>query len=161
MSVTDLPHVNATLNGLSSILLLAGFIAIKAKRIRIHRAFMVSALASSTLFLICYVIYHYHAGRTEFRDPAWLRPYYLVLLLTHTLLAVAIVPMVLVTVTRALRRDFERHRRLARWTWPVWMYVSVTGVLIYFLLYHWFPQGKVSGEPGGGSAGPLRAVVTE
>jgi uncharacterized membrane protein YozB (DUF420 family) len=132
--------VNATLNALSAALLLAGFVAIKRKQVNVHRACMLSALVSSTLFLICYLTYHYNAGRTVFRDPAWLRPYYLILLLTHTVLAVAIVPMVLMTVLRALRKDFERHRRLARWTWPLWMYVSVTGVLIYFLLYHWFPQ---------------------
>jgi len=140
MSVGDLPHVNAALNGLSAVLLLCGFVAIKSKRINTHRTLMISAILSSTLFLVCYLIYHYHAGRTVFRDPAWLRPYYLALLLTHTVLAVVIVPMVFMTLLRAWRQDFQRHRRLARWTWPLWMYVSVTGVLIYFLLYHWFPQ---------------------
>jgi uncharacterized membrane protein YozB (DUF420 family) len=86
--------------------------------------------------------YHLHAGRTVFRDPAWFRPIYLGLLLTHTVLAVVILPMIIVTVVRAARRRFDSHKRIARWTWPIWMYVSVTGVLIYFLLYQIFPQGK-------------------
>jgi uncharacterized membrane protein YozB (DUF420 family) len=101
---------------------------------------MIGAVISSALFLTCYLIYHYNAGRTVFRDPAWFRPIYLTILITHTILAVVIVPMVLTTLYRAARRQFDRHKKIARWTWPIWMYVSITGVIIYFLLYHIFPQ---------------------
>lgn len=140
MNLTDLPAVNACLNGLSTVFLILGFFFIRRGRRDAHRNCMVGALITSTLFLTCYLIYHYNAGRTTFRDPQWFRPYYLAILLTHTVLAVAIVPMVLVTVWHAIRKNWEKHKRIARWTWPVWMYVSVTGVLIYFLLYQFFPQ---------------------
>jgi uncharacterized membrane protein YozB (DUF420 family) len=140
MSLSDLPAVNACLNGLSTIFLTLGYIFIKQGRKDTHRNCMVAALITSALFLTCYLIYHYNAGRTTFRDPLWFRPYYLIILLTHTVLAVAIVPMVLVTVFHAIRKNFDSHKKIARWTWPVWMYVSVTGVLIYFLLYQIFPQ---------------------
>jgi uncharacterized membrane protein YozB (DUF420 family) len=101
---------------------------------------MIGALITSTLFLICYLYYHAHAGRTTFTNPGWFRPIYLVILLTHTILAAVIVPLVILTVVPALRQRFDRHRRIARWTWPLWMYVSVTGVIIYLLLYQIFPQ---------------------
>jgi putative membrane protein len=101
---------------------------------------MLAALASSTLFLVCYLTYHAHAGRTVFREPAWFRPIYLTILFTHTVLAVTIVPLIVITARRALAQRFELHKKIARWTWPLWMYVSVTGVLIYYLLYHRFPQ---------------------
>lgn len=140
MSLSDLPAVNACLNSASTILLSFGYYYIKNRRQVAHRNCMVGALITSTLFLVCYLIYHSYAGRTVFQNPAWFRPIYLVILLTHTILAVAIVPMVLMTVSRAFRQKFEAHRAIARWTWPIWMYVSVTGVLIYFLLYQIFPQ---------------------
>ena len=107
---------------------------------------MIGALVSSTLFLACYVYYHYSMKKmygeahTRFLKPEWFRPIYLTLLFTHLIAAIAIVPMVIITVTRAARAQFDRHARIARWTWPVWMYVSTTGVLIYYLLYHRFPQ---------------------
>ena len=107
---------------------------------------MVAALSTSTLFLISYVVYHvgmqrlYGEAHTTFQNPAWFRPIYLTILLTHLVLAIAIVPMVLMTVVRAAKGDFERHKRIARWTWPAWMYVSVTGVVIYLILYQIFPQ---------------------
>ena len=101
---------------------------------------MVAAVVTSTLFLISYLAYHFNAGRTVFRDPQWFRPIYLALLASHTILAVAILPLVVATLFHALRKRFESHRRIARWTWPLWMYVSVTGVIIYFLLYQIFPQ---------------------
>ena len=101
---------------------------------------MVAALISSSLFLVGYLTYHFHAGRTEFRQPAWFRPYYLALLLSHTVLVVAIVPLVITTAIRAVRGNFEAHKRIARWTLPLWAYVSVTGVVIYLLLYQIFPQ---------------------
>ena len=101
---------------------------------------MIGALITSTLFLISYLTYHSFAGRTVFQNPQWFRPIYLLILLTHTILAAAIVPLVLVTVSRAVRRKWELHKKIARWTWPIWMYVSVTGVVIYLLLYQIFPQ---------------------
>ena len=140
MSFSDLPAVNACLNSLSAILLSAGYYFIRRKNPAAHRNCMVSAVVTSTLFLISYLVYHFNAGRTVFKDPLWFRPIYLVLLLSHTLLAVVILPLVLATLFHAFRKRFESHRRIARWTWPLWMYVSVTGVIIYFLLYQIFPQ---------------------
>jgi uncharacterized membrane protein YozB (DUF420 family) len=146
MEISDLPAVNACLNGTAGVLLLCGFVCIKQGRVIAHRNCMLAALATSTLFLCCYVYYHYSMQKlhgeahTRFVNPAWFRPYYLSLLFTHLVAAVAIVPMVLITVVRALQARFDRHRKIARWTWPLWMYVSVTGVLIYFLLYQIFPQ---------------------
>ena len=151
MALSDLPLVNACLNGLSTCFLIAGFICIRRKRTAAHRNCMLGAVTTSTLFLISYVYYHLHAGRTEFKDPAWFRPFYLGLLLTHTVLAVAIVPMVLVTLIKALRKRFDQHKRIARWTLPLWLYVSVTGVLIYLLLYQIFqqkPAGVTERVPG-------------
>ena len=140
MTVRDLPAINATLNGLSALLLGAGFVFIKRKQVPAHRACMIAAFSTSALFLICYLTYHYLGGFTKFQNPAWFRPYYLTLLLTHTILAVVIVPMILVTLSRALKERFELHKRIARWTWPLWMYVSVTGVAVYLILYQIFPQ---------------------
>jgi uncharacterized membrane protein YozB (DUF420 family) len=146
MSVTDLPVVNACLNGVSAVFLSIGYYFIRRKQQLAHRNCMVTAFVASILFLICYITYHsylalvLHRGPTRFLDPAWFRPIYLTILTTHTLLAVVIVPLVLITLTRALKRRFELHRKIARWTWPLWMYVSVTGVVIYFLLYRIFPQ---------------------
>ena len=143
MTFSDLPAINASLNGLSAIFLIAGYIQIRRKNRQAHQKFMMAAVVTSALFLICYVVYHAKAGRTVFRDPAWFRPFYLGLLLTHTVLAVTIVPMVVVTLVRALRERFDSHRKIARWTWPIWMYVSVTGVIIYLLLYKIFPQSRL------------------
>lgn len=140
MSYSDLPAINAGLNGLSAVLLTIGHAFIRRGRQTAHRNCMIAALVSSAVFLTCYLIYHAHAGRTVFKDPAWFRPIYLSLLLTHTALAIVILPMVIITASRALRARFEAHRRIARWTWPLWMYVSVTGVVIYLLLYQIFPQ---------------------
>ena len=140
MSISDLPAVNACLNSLSALFLTAGFIFIRRKNIPAHRNCMISAFVTSTVFLICYLVYHAYAGRTTFKDPAWFRPIYLTILLTHTVLAVVIVPLILMTLSRALKQRFELHKKIARWTWPIWMYVSVTGVVIYLLLYQIFPQ---------------------
>lgn len=142
----ELPAVNASLNGLSTILLTAGFIFIKRGNVNAHKRCMISAFVTSALFLVCYLTYHFylayvlHRGPTRFTDPAWFRPIYLIILLTHTLLAVVIVPLILITLNRALKERFALHKAIARWTWPLWMYVSVTGVVIYFLLYQIFPQ---------------------
>ena len=140
MTVNDLPAVNATLNGLSAIFLGAGFVFIKKKNVPAHRACMISAFVTSSIFLACYLTYHYFHGVTKFVNPAWFRPIYLTLLTSHTILAVVIVPLIFMTLSRALRQKFERHKAIARWTWPLWMYVSVTGVIVYWLLYQKFPQ---------------------
>jgi uncharacterized membrane protein YozB (DUF420 family) len=146
MNLAGLPAVNACLNGLSAVFLGAGYRFIRRKNQPAHRNCMVAAFGASVLFLACYIAYHsylafhLHRGPTVFKNPAWFRPVYLAILLTHTVLAVAIVPLAIITLARALRRRFDLHRRIARWTWPLWMYVSVTGVLIYLLLYRIFPQ---------------------
>ncbi len=138
ISVHDLPTVNATLNGLSAIALVSGYLAIRRRRIDLHRACMISAVAISVLFLASYLFYHYQAGATRFAGQGWWRPVYFTILITHTVLAAAIVPLVVVTLVRAARGVFERHRRIARITLPIWLYVSVTGILVYLMLYHIF-----------------------
>lgn len=141
MSVGDLPAVNATLNGVSAVLLACGFAAIRRRNIRLHRALMLAAFATSTLFLASYVTYHVSAEPVRFRGQGWVRPAYFLLLVSHIILAAALVPMVLVTLARALRGRFDAHRRLARVTLPIWFYVSITGVLVYVALYHLFQTG--------------------
>jgi uncharacterized membrane protein YozB (DUF420 family) len=146
MSILDLPVVNATLNGLSALFLAAGFIFIKRGQRIAHRNCMIAAFTTSTIFLACYLTYHtylgvvLHRGPTQFLKPPEWRPIYLAILLTHTVLAVVIVPLVFMTLGRARRQNFEAHKKIARWTWPLWMYVSVTGVIIYLMLYRIFPQ---------------------
>jgi putative membrane protein len=141
MNVHDLPAINASLNAVSALFLAAGYVFIRRKNKAAHRNCMVAALVTSIVFLAGYLTYHFNVQAvTRFRDPAWFRPAYLLILLTHTVLALVIVPMILLTLYRAWRQDFERHKRIARWTWPLWMYVSVTGVLVYLLLYQIFPQ---------------------
>ncbi len=146
MTLLDLPAVNGSLNGLSAIFLTCGYVFIKRKNQAAHRNCMIAAFVTSTIFLICYLTYHFylayalHRGPTRFTDPAWFRPIYLAILISHTILAVVIVPLVLMTLNRGLKQRFDSHRKIARWTWPLWMYVSVTGVVIYFLLYQIFPQ---------------------
>jgi putative membrane protein len=146
MTIMDLPAVNGSLNGLSAVLLSAGYVFIRRKNRTAHRNCMIAAFVSSTIFLGCYITYHsylgfvLHRGPTRFVDPAWFRPIYLTILISHTLLAIAILPLVFMTLSRAVKQRYDLHRKIARWTWPLWMYVSVTGVLIYFLLYQIFPQ---------------------
>jgi uncharacterized membrane protein YozB (DUF420 family) len=146
MTLLDLPAVNASLNGLSAVFLGAGFYFIRQKNVTAHRNCMIAAFVSSVFFLACYITYHtylgyvLHRGPTKFLEPAWFRPIYIAILVSHTILAVVIVPMVFMTLSRALKQRFDLHRKIARWTWPLWMYVSVTGVLIYYLLYLKFPQ---------------------
>jgi len=132
------PAINATLNGASGVLLLVGRNLIKRRRIAAHRAVMITAFVVSSLFLISYVYYHLHAGVVYFQGQGWSRPVYFSILISHTILAVVIVPLVLLTLTRGLSERFDRHRVIARWTYPLWLYVSVTGVVVYFMLYHWF-----------------------
>jgi len=141
VNLHDLPAVNASFNGLAATFLIAGFVFIRRRNRLAHRNCMLAALSSSTLFLAGYLTYHFTVhGVTKFRDPAWFKPVYLTLLLTHTVLAVVIVPLIIITLTRALRERFDAHRKIARWTLPLWLYVSVTGVVIYLLLYQIFPQ---------------------
>jgi len=142
MTLADLPMVNASLNGLSAVCLGMGYHFIRRRNRTAHRKCMIAAFCASLLFLACYLTYHLTVRTlTRFQNPAWFRPIYLTLLLTHTVLAVVIVPLILITLSRALKERFDAHKRIARWTWPLWMYVSVTGVLIYLLLYRIFPQG--------------------
>ncbi len=134
--LSALPTLNAALNGASACLLSLGFLCIRRKRVAAHRACMLSAFATSTIFLVSYLTYHYHVGSVPFRGQGWVRPAYFAILISHTVLAVATVPLALITLVRALRGRFDRHARIARWTLPVWLYVSVTGVLVYWMLYH-------------------------
>jgi len=136
MTVYDLPAVNAALNTTSCILLIIGYYFIIQKKEKLHKRFMLSACVSSTFFLISYLTYHYHTGSNPFQGDGWIRPVYFTILISHTLLAILVLPMVIVTAFRGLKDYRTKHKMIARWTFPVWMYVSVTGVIIYFMLYH-------------------------
>ena len=135
MSIHDLPAVNATLNALSGILLVTGYALIRARRIEQHRKFMIAAFATSSLFLVCYLVYHAQVGSVRFTRQGFVRPLYFTILITHVTLAGAVLPMAILTLSRGLQARFPQHRRIARWTFPIWLYVSVTGVLVYVLLY--------------------------
>ena len=135
LDMSMLPTLNAVLNATSAVLLSAGFVFIRGRRVRAHLTCMVSAFVVSTLFLVSYVTYHYHAGSRPFTGRGWLRGVYFVLLVSHVVLAAAIVPLALTTLYRAWRGEFGRHVRIARWTLPIWLYVSVTGVVVYWMLY--------------------------
>lgn len=135
MSVADLPHLNAALNATAGMLLLAGFYFIRAGRIRAHRACMLAAFATSALFLTSYVVYHAQVGSRPFPGTGLVRTIYFAILVPHVVLAAAVLPLAIVTLRRGLRRDDARHKRLARWTLPVWLFVSVTGVVVYLMLY--------------------------
>ncbi len=135
LSIADLPALNATLNAISAIFLIVGYVFIRRREITKHRACMIAALVSSTLFLTSYVIYHLHVGSRPFHGHGTIRLVYFTILLTHVLLAIVIVPMALITLSRALARRFPRHKAIARWTLPLWLYVSVTGVIVYLMLY--------------------------
>jgi uncharacterized membrane protein YozB (DUF420 family) len=132
------PAIDASLNGTSAVLLLVGRGFIKRGNMAAHRAVMLAALVSSSVFLACYLYYHWHVGSVHFQGQGWSRPVYFSILISHTILAAAIVPMIIITLSRALRERFDRHRAIARWTYPLWMYVSITGVIVYFMLYHLF-----------------------
>ena len=129
------PAINAALNGLCTVLLVTGFVLIKQHKMKLHRACMIAAFACSVLFLLLYLTFHAKAGVIRFGGQGWIRPVYFTLLTTHTILAAVIVPLVLITLRRAFKNRFDPHRRIARWTLPLWLYVSVTGVLVYWLLY--------------------------
>ena len=139
MQISDLSAVNAALNATSGVLLVLAFRAVRAHAIDRHRRLMLAAAATSTVFLVSYLVYHFHVGSVRFTGQGPVRTLYFAILLTHTILAVAIVPMVLRTLYLGLKRRDEPHRRLARWTFPLWLYVSVTGVVIYVMLYQLYP----------------------
>ena len=135
MTVHELPAVNASLNALSGVLLLCGYTMIRLRRIAIHRTFMIAACTASSLFLISYVVYHAQVGSVPFTRQGFVRPLYFTILITHVALAFTLLPLAIVTLSRGLKARFPQHRRIARWTFPIWLYVSVTGVLVYVLLY--------------------------
>ena len=135
MSVSDLPALNATLNAACAVLLIIGWTLIKRGRIQQHRRVMIAAVCTSALFLISYLVYHAQVGSVRFTGTGPIRIVYFTVLLTHTVLAAAIVPMVLVTLSRGLSGKYDPHRRIARWTMPIWLYVSITGVIVYVMLY--------------------------
>ena len=143
MLVMSNAALNACLNGLSGILLVCGYAAIRAGKKDVHKVFMVSAVGASVLFLISYVIYHARAGKVVmFQGQGWIRPVYFTILISHTILAIVIVPMIVITLRRAWLERFDKHRIIARWTLPVWFYVSVTGVIVYFMVYQIYaPKG--------------------
>jgi len=133
------PFLNASLNATSAVLIATGVGLIRAGRRAAHRGVMIAAVVSSSLFLVSYLYYHYHVGSVRFTGQGWIRPLYFGILLTHTVLAAVVVPLVLVTLVRGLRERFDRHKAIAKWTYPVWLYVSVTGVVIYVMLYRLYP----------------------
>jgi uncharacterized membrane protein YozB (DUF420 family) len=144
--IFTLPHVNAILNTTSGLFLIAGFIFIRRRRINAHRASMLAAFVASTVFLVSYVLYHsllaFYLGQgpTKFKGEGFIRPVYFVILISHTFLAIAVVPFILITLIRGLRRQDAKHRGIARWTFPIWLYVSVTGVVVYLFLYQLYPS---------------------
>jgi putative membrane protein len=137
--ISYLPHVNAFLNSTSTVFLIIGFILIRNGRVKAHMKCQLAAVITSTFFLISYLTYHYYHGDTRFLGQGIVRPIYFAILITHVILAMVIVPLVLITLYRAWRFDFNRHKRIARWTLPIWLYVSVTGVIVYLMLYHLYP----------------------
>ena len=136
IAISDLPTVNATLNTISAVLLTIGFLMIRRRKIIAHRNCMIAAFVVSGLFLTSYLIYHYHAGSTPFEGSGWIRTIYFAVLIPHIILAALILPLALITLYLALRKQFTKHRRIARWTLPIWLYVSVTGIIVYWMLYH-------------------------
>ncbi|MFQ5490266.1 MAG: DUF420 domain-containing protein [Phycisphaerae bacterium] len=136
IGLDQLPALNAALNATSALLLVAGWVSIRRRAVAVHKALMLSAFAVSTVFLASYLVYHFYRGSTPFQGHGLIRGVYFAVLISHIILAAVNLPMVVVTLTRALRQRFDAHRRLARITFPVWLYVSVTGVVVYFMLYH-------------------------
>jgi uncharacterized membrane protein YozB (DUF420 family) len=135
VTVRDLPAINASLNALSAILLSVGYLLIRAHRVPQHRRCMIAAFTTSSLFLVCYIVYHAQVGSVPFTRQGFVRPLYFTILITHVTLAATVLPLAIVTLSRGLKARYPQHRRIARWTLPIWLYVSVTGVLVYVLLY--------------------------
>jgi putative membrane protein len=140
LGVHDLPVINATLNGLATVLLLTAFYFIKQRNIAAHRRTMLTAFAVSCVFLVCYLVYHYNVGSVRFDKPGWVRVAYLCILGTHTALAVTVPFLAIITLRRGLKGDYVGHKKIAHWTFPIWLYVSVTGVVVYLLLYQVRPR---------------------
>jgi putative membrane protein len=155
LSYHSLAPLNSVLNGVAAILLLAGFYCIRRRWVRAHRAFMLSAFAVSVAFLVSYLVYHYHVGDVRFQGHGWVRRVYFTILISHVSLAVAIIPLILITLRRALGGNFRRHRRIAVWTWPMWIYVSITGVVVYLMCYQLYPPGYSKSS----AVAPLTAAV--
>jgi uncharacterized membrane protein YozB (DUF420 family) len=139
----DLPALNATLNAVAATLLVIGHASIRREQVSRHRACMTAALVVSALFLVSYVVYHAEVGSVRFTEGGWPRLLYFVILATHVPLAATVVPLALLTLRRALRGEFDRHVRIARWTYPIWLYVSVSGVMVYLMLYHLWPSSEI------------------
>lgn len=139
MTISELPALNATLNAISTVFIAAGWILIRRGRWQAHIFCMITAVISSTLFLAGYLTYHAHVGEKSSGYTGWTAAIYFPMLISHVLLAFATLPLVIMTLVPALRRRWDRHRRIGRWTMPIWLYVSVTGVLVYLMLYRWFP----------------------
>ena len=135
MSVSDLPALNATLNAVSAMFLLLGYFFIRTKQVNRHKAAMLAAFSTSILFLVSYLVYHYHVGSKPFPGQGWIRSVYFVILISHVVLAAAIGPLAIATLTLAWKERFQTHRRLARWTLPLWLYVSLTGIVVYLMIY--------------------------
>jgi len=141
MTIEQMPALNASLNGLATILLITGFVLIKRGNREAHKKAMIAAFATSTVFLACYLYYHFNVEAvTKFTKPDWFRPIYLVILLTHVVLAVVMLPFIFKALWHAWKGDFERHKKAVKWAWPMWLYVSFTGVIVYLILYQIFPQ---------------------
>lgn len=134
------PALNASLNGTSAVLLLTGRVFIAKGHIAAHRLCMIAAVTASALFLLCYLFFHWKVGNILFLGQGWARPVYFTILISHVTLAIVIVPLAIITLTRGLKARYDKHRAIARWTWPLWMYVCISGVLVYFMLYQWFPH---------------------
>ncbi len=139
MPLSELPFLNACLNALATLLLFSGFIAIKKRKKQLHKNLMIGAFCVSSLFLASYLYYHFHFPTKKFPDLGWIKTLYYLILFPHIILAVVMLPMIFLTFVRAFKQDWERHKKIARLTFPIWSYVSVTGVLIYLMLYQWFP----------------------
>lgn len=141
MTVDQMPAINATLNSLATIFLILGYVFIKKENKEAHRKCMIAAFTTSTIFLACYLYYHFTVEAvTRFTDPSWFKPYYLVLLFTHIVLAVVMLPFIFKALWHAYKGEFDRHKAAVKWAWPMWLYVSITGVLVYLILYQIFPQ---------------------
>jgi putative membrane protein len=154
--------LNACLNGASAVLLAGGYVAIRRGKMAVHKRFMISAFVMSSIFLASYLVYHYRVGHVVFQGQGWIRPVYFTLLLTHTVLAIVIVPMVLVTLRRAWLERFDRHRVIARWTLPLWFYVSVTGVVVYLMVYQIYaPRPSVGSRTQSNSTSGVVAYTSK
>ena len=140
LSFQDLPTVNAFLNGLSAIFLLTGYIQIRSGKPIKHKFFMMGAFTISIVFLICYLIYHYQVGSVGFKGQGYIRPVYFTILISHTILAALVPPLAIIAIYRAFKGQLVKHKKIARWTFPIWLYVSITGVIIYLMLYVFFPS---------------------